>query len=182
MPLKPKKVKTETPASAVKASLQNQTHYLEVLETCISESEASQITGIGRDTVRRWRKDNPDFMSDYERLHPSRMRNLEEGMWAALEWGLRPENYAVLFRYPSLLQFALRGGLPEKYADRTMPGHVVGQTDLKAVLGMDTTMPQTVGRLPELGPPKTEETADWLKDLEETFIHDPIGSERSDSE
>jgi len=161
----------ENPTDARK---QRQSHFLEILRENIAESEACTQAQITADTVSRWKHDDPDFMAEYERATDNRMRNLEEGMWSALDWMLQPERYSQLVRYPSLLQFALRGGMPHKYAERLVGQFNTGKQDeLRNLVGLDGTVPEP-GKvdLPKLGPQdkSTPSTAEWLQKLENSLL------------
>jgi len=155
------------------ARRQRQSLFLEILRSCISEHEACVRSQISQDTVSRWKREDPDFLSEYERCIDPRMKNMEEGMWAAIEHMLSPERYAQLFRYPSLLQFALRGGLPHKYAERLVGQNSSGkQEELRNLVGLDSAVPDpTAVNLPKLGPATKSPaaTAEWLEKLMEVI-------------
>ena len=160
--------------TTTEAKLGRQQQYLEALEHSISDVEALREVGITRRTLDYWMKE-PEFLLKYRDSTQTRGNNLEEGMFAVLEWGIQPDRYQQILRYPSLLMFALRGLKPEKYAERTLLAYGQAQDDLKSLLNMDDTPAEKKNTsstsIPAKGPKKGEE-GDWLEKLLASAVTD----------
>ena len=155
------------------SKVERQQKYVEALEHSITDVEALKAAGIVRRTLERWMKE-PEFVLKYRDAVQARGNNLEEGMFAVLEWGIQPDRYQQILRYHSLLMFALRGLKPEKYAERTLLAYGQAQDDLKSLLNMDDTPAEkknTTTSVPAKGPKKGEE-GDWLEKLLASAVSD----------
>lgn len=70
-------------------------------------------TKIKQATVASWRKrDTNGFRAKFTAANERRLDELEERMFAVIDWATQPDNFKDLLRYPTLLMFALKAGRP----------------------------------------------------------------------
>lgn len=112
--------------------------YLDVLAESITDVEACAAAGVSRRTVYRWvAEDTEGFNERLLAIEPLRGKNLESLMFTVLHWATAvEERYEKMLRYPSLLQFALRGLMPEKYGYKLGGGQDEARRVLDQLMAM----------------------------------------------
>lgn len=119
---------------------EKRSEFLSALADCGNVADAARQTGIARNALYLWKRDDPGFAEEWEAALTAGGENLEEEAirrardgWEEPVW-YKGDQVGTVRRYSdTLLIFLLKGLMPGKYGDRHRVEHS-GEVAVKRVI------------------------------------------------